>query len=149
MARHAAFLRAINLGGKRKVPMARLREVLEGAGYRDVVTHLQSGNVVVTSRRSPQSVERHMRDVISTEFGFDVPVIARSHAQIEALVERLDGPAGDQLPKWYLVVFRPDGADYAHYMADDAGDLAMPSDPEGTARNWNTVLKLLELSAQP
>ena len=144
MARHVALLRAINLGAKRRVPMARLREVLS-AGYGDVVTHLQSGNVVLTSRKQPATLERELRRTLSEEFGFDIPVIVRSHAQLAELVERDGGPAEGQLPKWYLVTFRLDGEDRVAYAEEGAQHVA--SDPEGTARNWNVVLKLLELSA--
>src|SRR5688500_1099201 len=144
MPRHVALLRAINLGAKRKVPMARLRELLTEHGYSDVVTYVQSGNVVLTSRKRPESVERDLRKLLSREFGFDIPVIVRSRDQLAALVERDGGPGTGQLPKWYLVSFRPDGTETVHYI--DAGAAGGPSDPDGTARNWNTVLKLLELA---
>ena len=143
MARHVALLRAINLGSKRKVPMARLREVLAAAGYEDVVTYVQSGNVVLTSRKQPASVERDLRQRLSEEFGFDIPVIVRSREQLQAVVDR-HGPAEGQLAKWYLVTFRPDGTETVHYM--DGGAQGAPSDPDGTARNWRTVRKLLELA---
>ena len=58
MARYVAFLRGINLGGKRRVAMAELRAVLADAGYEDVLTHLQSGNVVLTSDAKPRQLER-------------------------------------------------------------------------------------------
>ena len=146
MARHVALLRAINLGAKRKVPMARLREVLEAAGYTDVVTYVQSGNVVVTSRRGPESVAKHMRKLLSDEFGFDIPVVVRSREQLEAVVRR-HGPEPGQEEKWYLVTFRTDGTEAVHYM--DGGAQGAASDPDGTARNWRTVLKLLELAERP
>ena len=144
MARHVALLRAINLGAKRRVPMARLREVLS-TDYEDVVTHLQSGNVVLTSRKKPATLERELRRTLSEEFGFDIPVVVRSHEQLAALVERDGGPADGQLAKWYLVTFRTDGDDRVAYA--DAGAQRVAGDPDGTARNWNVVLKLLELSA--
>ena len=57
MARYVALLRGINVGGNKKVPMAQLRELLEGLGYTDVATLLQSGNAVFTSKeRSPANL---------------------------------------------------------------------------------------------
>ena len=46
---YAALLRGINVGGSRKVPMARLRALLEGLGHIGVGTYLQSGNAVFTA----------------------------------------------------------------------------------------------------
>ena len=51
MPTYVALLRGINLGSKRRVAMADLRELLEGLGYDDVRTHLQSGNVVLGADR--------------------------------------------------------------------------------------------------
>ncbi|MGH9078453.1 MAG: DUF1697 domain-containing protein, partial [Acidimicrobiales bacterium] len=49
MPRWVCLLRAVNLGGHNKVPMVTLRKAMEAAGFRDVQTYLQSGNVVATS----------------------------------------------------------------------------------------------------
>ena len=53
MMRYAALLRGINVGGNKKIPMAALRELMQGLGYPDVVTHLQSGNAVFSSPEQP------------------------------------------------------------------------------------------------
>ena len=50
MPRHIALLRGINVGGHRKVPMADLRAALEDAGFEDVKTYVQSGNVALTAK---------------------------------------------------------------------------------------------------
>ena len=52
MTAYVAFLRAVNVGGKNKVPMARLRDALAAAGLEEIATVLQSGNVVFRSRAS-------------------------------------------------------------------------------------------------
>ena len=57
MTIRVGFLRAVNLG-KRTVAMARLAEVVEGLGYGDVWTHINSGNVVFDGHRSRADVER-------------------------------------------------------------------------------------------
>ena len=51
MAVHVALLRGINLGAKRRVPMADLRALLTEAGYDDVRTYVQSGNIVLGATR--------------------------------------------------------------------------------------------------
>jgi uncharacterized protein (DUF1697 family) len=107
MPRLVALLRGINVGGHKKVPMAQLREVLEGAGFADVKTYVQSGNVVLTAppRRSPAKVGREIEAAIEREFGFDVTVVMRTRDEIAALVE--DDPLGDVAtnPKYRIVVF--------------------------------------------
>ena len=45
--RWVALLRAVNLGARNKVPMARLRALLEAAGYEDVRTYIASGNLIL------------------------------------------------------------------------------------------------------
>jgi uncharacterized protein (DUF1697 family) len=78
-----SLLRAVNLGKKNQVNMPKLRAALEAAGFTEVRTLLQSGNVVTKSRhRSADAVSRDVHDVVRTEFDVDVPVIARSPRQL-------------------------------------------------------------------
>ena len=54
MATHVALLRGINVGGRNKVAMADLREIMASLGHTDVATYIQSGNVVFsTDERIP------------------------------------------------------------------------------------------------
>ena len=77
MPSYVAFLRAVNVGG-RFVKMAELRTELEGAGFTDVETHIQSGNVLVRSgRRSTGAVATEMARVLGEWAGFDVPCLVR------------------------------------------------------------------------
>ncbi len=76
--RYAILLRGINVGGNRKIKMADLRQSLESAGFEDVATYIQSGNIVVTTDRKAAGVAKIVRNVIDEEFGFDVTVIVRS-----------------------------------------------------------------------
>jgi uncharacterized protein (DUF1697 family) len=79
MTTHLAFLRAINLGKNRRVPMAQLKEVLTEAGFTGVETHLATGNVrVESSKRSRSGVETHIERVLADAFGFEVPTIVLS-----------------------------------------------------------------------
>ncbi len=90
MPSYVAFLRAVNVG-KRFVKMADLRGALEDAGFTDVETHIQSGNVRVRSRRrSPEAVAREVSGVLGEWAGFDVPAVVRTPAGLHALVEEAD-----------------------------------------------------------
>lgn len=82
-----ALLRAINLGRVNRVPMAELRAVLTEAGFDDVTTHLQSGNVIVrSSKRSPTAVANHIEHRVSAEFGVDADVMVRTADQFARIV---------------------------------------------------------------
>ena len=85
--------------------MPALRELLSEAGLQDVRTYVQSGNVVVSSRESPDELAGRCRKLISEHFGFDVPVIARTAAALGSVLAR-DPFAGVAIdPKRYWVSF--------------------------------------------
>lgn len=86
MTTHIAFLRGVNLGPSRKLPMADLRRVLSDAGFTDVRTHVQSGNVLVSSSSSAAAVSQRMHDAIHDGCGLSTDVIVRSLAQLRAAV---------------------------------------------------------------
>ncbi|MCW2953269.1 MAG: hypothetical protein JWQ48_2439 [Conexibacter sp.] len=87
MARQIALLRGINVGGHKKVPMARLRELLGELGYGDVRTYVQSGNVVLTGPdQPPEEFERTLERQLEEGFGFAVSVLVRSREQLAAVV---------------------------------------------------------------
>ena len=90
MPSYVVFLRAVNVGG-RFVKMAALREALEAAGFTDVETHIQSGNVFVRSgRRSTASVAVEMARVLGAFTGFDVPCVARTPTQLRTALAEID-----------------------------------------------------------
>jgi uncharacterized protein (DUF1697 family) len=174
MARHVALLRGINLGSSRRVQMGRLREALSDRGYEDVRTFLQSGNVLLTSSRSPQRLARDLEGAIADDLGVDVDVVVRSRDELADVVERdpLGTVATDA--KRYQVTFLARKAPASVARELGAGDFApeqvvvsgreiyawhpdgvqrsklarLLSDRRlgGTARNWNTVTRLLALA---
>ncbi|HSE55446.1 MAG TPA: DUF1697 domain-containing protein, partial [Nocardioidaceae bacterium] len=76
MATFIAFLRAVNLGRTRKLPMAQAKEWLTEAGFDEVETYIQTGNVRMgTSMRSRARVERLVEQVLEDRCGFDVPAV--------------------------------------------------------------------------
>jgi uncharacterized protein (DUF1697 family) len=172
MARQIALLRGINIGPNKRVAMPRLRELLTDAGYKDVKTYVQSGNVVLTGRVSPRKLEK----LIAEEFGFDVDVVVRTRDELADVIER--DPLSDVAdnPKRYQVTFlsgelepdvvaqleelrrgeehvvisgrevyawHPDGAARSELWTRLAGKKLGVT---ATSRNWNTVLALLALA---
>jgi uncharacterized protein (DUF1697 family) len=178
MAVHVAMLRGINLGAHHRVPMAELRTLLTEAGYEDVRTYVQSGNIVLRSTAKAAEVELRLRTLLSERFGFDVPVIVRSRAQLAAVVKA--DPLGEVVdnPKRYQVSFldsKPAAEAIARLQEQAIGDERVIArgreiyawHPEGvarsklwnalagkglgvtaTARNWTTVRTLLEMASQ-
>jgi len=80
MGRMVALLRAVNVGG-RKLPMADLRALCGELSWADVVTYIQSGNVVLTASGKPEAIEGILEAAIASRFNLDVPVIVRSQAE--------------------------------------------------------------------
>jgi uncharacterized protein (DUF1697 family) len=101
VARYVVLLRGINLGSRNRIAMPELRAAFEEAGFEDVLTHLQSGNVVLGKRVGAATVER----LISDHFGLEIPVVVRSGADLARVVKRnpLRRVATD--PKRYQVTF--------------------------------------------
>jgi uncharacterized protein (DUF1697 family) len=170
------MLRGINLGPNRRVPMADLRALFGDAGYEDVRTYVQSGNVVLESTAKPAELEREAAALISERFGFDVPVVVRTARQLAAVVKH--NPLGDVAdnPKRYQVSFlaeKPAAAAVRGLEETAAGDERVVCHgreiyswhPDGvarsklatalsgkklgiaTARNWTTVETLLEMAS--
>jgi uncharacterized protein (DUF1697 family) len=179
MARHVLLLRGINLGGRRRVPMAELRALLSDGGYDDVATYVQSGNLVLTSSATPAELESAVGSLISDRFGFEVPVCARSATQLAKVLAHDPIPGGREDPKHYQVTFLAERAPAAvvHRLEDLAtatervaahGHELYTFHPEGiarsklgksltvkelglaaTARNWATVTTLAEMASGP
>lgn len=74
---HVALLRGINVGGKNKVEMPRLRAAFEAAGMQQVSTYNNTGNVIFAAADSPDT--RVLERAITEEFGLEIPVLLRSH----------------------------------------------------------------------
>ncbi len=176
MATQIVLLRGINLGPRNRIGMAELRDLLTGAGFADVRTYVQSGNVVLSSRASPERVAHKCEQQIAAKFGLDVPVVVRTRDELAEVVER--NPLGEVAvnPKRYQVTFMSAKPDPENVRKLEAAAVAAEQlvvigreiyawHPEGiarsrlwtllagrglgviaTARNWTTVTKLLALA---
>lgn len=176
---YAALLRGINVGGSRKVPMARLRPLIEGLGHGGVRTYLQSGNATFTSDHGDEeTLAAELSAAIEKEFGFGVDVIVREHAYLASVVDACPFPAASLEGKQLHVTYFSGPVDPERFASVDPDEFA-PEDfrlgprelylyaPEGlgrsklgavlsrpalnkgliaTSRNWNTVVKLVEMT---
>lgn len=85
--RYLALLRGINVGGHRIIPMAKLRGIVEEAGFAEVSTYIQSGNVVFTSpSKSAKGVRTAVESALRTSLGYEVPALIRTAKEMETIV---------------------------------------------------------------
>jgi len=94
MATHVALLRRINVGGKNLIKMTDLKVCFEANGYVDVVTYIQSGNVLFTARNvAAAELADRIERMLKRTFGhYEASVVLRTRAQMRAIVDR--APAG-------------------------------------------------------
>ena len=105
--KYVAFLRGINVGGKCIMKMAAVRRCLEDAGFKQVTTYIQSGNVIVdTDERTPSVVTRRIEAALSATFAYKAKVVLRSHAQLKGVVAGAPRSQGGHLRR-YVAFLRP------------------------------------------
>jgi len=174
MATWIVLLRGINVGGKHVVPMKRLRELLDKAGFSDVQTYIQSGNCVFgADERDAGKVAQIVADAIEGEFGFKPSVFALTLAELDAAIAAnpfpsdagkalhlmfLDGePIDADLDGLRAIAPENEAAEIRGnilyvYTLDGFGRSVMAQKLDRfvkankTARNLNTVLKLVEMA---
>jgi uncharacterized protein (DUF1697 family) len=88
MPTHAAFLRAVNLGGRRRALSSELRAALQDAGFDEVSTFRASGNVVLASRATERRLAAVIEEALAQRLGFSVEVYVRSAEELRGVIER-------------------------------------------------------------
>lgn len=164
------------VGGATQLPVKPLREKLTEAGFDKVATYINSGNAVLKSRLSREKVIAKVANVCRAEFGFAKDVYAVNIEDWRRLIANNPFPGAVDVPKFLhaaILAEMPDPEKIAALQQIGAvgsdrievvGKVAYLHTPNGfgtsklaekfdkgigvanTARNWNTVLKLLELA---
>jgi uncharacterized protein (DUF1697 family) len=89
MIRYVAFLRAINVGGRKLIKMDELARIFSAAGFRNVRTYIQSGNVIFDSTSAnPPALTKKIEQALRKILGYEVPVILRPLADLTEIVRR-------------------------------------------------------------
>jgi uncharacterized protein (DUF1697 family) len=177
MTSYVAFLRGINVGGNKTIPMAKLKSLFESLGLAPVKTHLNSGNVIFAHmERSRAKLSRQIGTAIEAQFKFRPVVVLRSAAELKRIVAKNSfREMADRDPS-HLLLMALDGKPKAAkaalaeaYLGPEeiavVGADAYITYPNGigrskltnallekhlgvagTARNWNTVAKVLEIA---
>ena len=167
MHTYICLLRAVNVGGTGKLPMADLRALCAAVGFCDVQTYIASGNVVLRSALTTSDVQTTLESALAEYAGKPVGVLVRTPSEMAAVLA--DNPFPDAAPNRTVAIFldhapSPDALAlisglqdeelalgtreiYVHYgsgMADTR--LKIQAAKTGTARNLNTVSRLCEMS---
>ncbi len=88
MTKYIAILRGINVGGKRKILMADLKELFSEIGFADIQTYIQSGNVIFNTKRKDDNIElaNKIEQSIAKNYDFKVPVIVRNVEELNEAI---------------------------------------------------------------
>lgn len=179
MPKYIGLVRGINVGGNNLLKMSDLKTICESAGFTNVQTYVNSGNVIFDAR-SPSNLAKKIEDGIRRSAGLDVRVVVRTPDELRAAIAANPFPVGPMRElKRMMITFLSDtpsaagratffdackafpeevhleGRELYIYYSDGDGPARsklanMPLEKKlgvtGTARNWNTVTKLLELA---
>ena len=164
--RYVGLVRALNVGGTGKLSMTELVACCTQLGYSDVTTYIQSGNVVFATRAAEKKVKADLQSALTERMGAAIDVLVRTHAELAALVATnpyIDAD-GNQVLVYFLDVAPnkeeldvtgPDGETvhgagrdvFVHYpKGQGRSKLKLAFGRRSTARNLNTVRKLIELT---
>lgn len=88
--KYVALLRGINVGGNNKISMKLLKETFERAGMQQVVTYINSGNIIFSDEgRSHSELSERLEQAIEADFGLSIRVIVRNEEEMQAVIEAL------------------------------------------------------------
>jgi uncharacterized protein (DUF1697 family) len=171
-----ALLRGINVGGKNKIARTELRSSLTSLGLEDVATYIQSGNVVFRSPRGANDLSTTIEHEIAGVFGIQPAVLLRTRTELEKIADNNPYVTGKaDLSKLHVVFLDraparsaaakldperspPDeftlrGREIYLHLPNGSGRSKLTIDyferrlgVRATARNWNTLHKLIELT---
>jgi uncharacterized protein (DUF1697 family) len=174
MAKTAYILLFRGVGGATQLPTAPLREALTGAGFENVATYINSGNAVLRTSLARNEVVAKVAEICAANFGFTKAIFAPTLAEWSALIGNNPFPHVEVPKDLHAAVLAEEPATEAVVRLrafatagegiEVVGRVAYLHTPEGfgtsklaekfdkgigvvnSARNWNTVLKLLELA---
>lgn len=167
METYIAFLRGINVGGNTMLPMSELKSICDGIGFKNVRTHIQSGNVIFASGLSEEVLVKKLERALQAGRQKHIPVVIRTADELGSVISRNPFPDArpaqvgvmffaDPVPKDILkdmTIPEPEEVEisgreiYLHY-PDGMGrsKLRLPKMlQKGTVRNINTVARLAEM----
>jgi uncharacterized protein (DUF1697 family) len=167
MIKYVALLRAVNVGGTGKLPMAVLKQICIDAGFDMVETYIASGNVVFESTHKGARVHSELERRLLDDTGRKIDVFIRTAAEMQAVLRANPFPKADTARTYAFFLSGKPPPDalanirrqtdeelragtreiYVHYPSGmGQSKLVIPAAFSGTARNMKTVAKLVEMS---
>ena len=104
MKTYIALLRGINVGGHKKLKMADLKSMMEELGFQNVVTYIQSGNVVFSAKEE-KDLSDNISNGIAEKFGYEVPVLVKTADEIAQILKNC--PLGKQRKPKLILCYLP------------------------------------------
>jgi uncharacterized protein (DUF1697 family) len=170
MTRYVALLRAVNVGGTGSLRMDDLKAICHAAGFASVQTYIASGNVVFDSDTSETTVKAQLEKGLLKHLGKPVGVVVRTAAELARVLAA--NPFKKTQANHTVAIFLDksppaDAAKTATGQADEEirlgrreifvhyprgqgrSKLKILAAKDGTARNMNTVAKLVALASRP
>lgn len=114
------LIRRINVGGKNIIPMAGLKKVLEGEGFKDVSTYIASGNVLLKSDKKADAIRTRIERILPKNFKTDdalIKVLVLTHDQLKSVIRKKPKGFGEQPGKYHSDVLFLMGIDPARAMS--------------------------------
>ncbi|MDD7886890.1 DUF1697 domain-containing protein [Flavivirga sp. 57AJ16] len=176
MKTYIALLRGINVSGQKKIPMAKLRELLTNSGLEGVQTYIQSGNVIFkSSEKDIHKLELKIHEAIKTHFGFEVPILVKTPEDLQYIFDNCPFPDEKKTNSYFTLLYSvPDKG-----LIDDVSKITYPNETfviannciyfycstgygkakynnnfferklktTATARNYKTMVKLIAMSS--
>jgi uncharacterized protein (DUF1697 family) len=169
MTTYIALLRAVNVGGTGKLPMSDLKDLCAEQGFVRIETYIASGNVVFDCALPAQVIQAKLERRLRAHTGKALGVFVRTAAEMHTVLKK--NPFPDKEPKLTYSFFlnekpHPGALDdvrgrdaeelrlgqreiYVYYPKGmGQSKLRIPTATLGTARNLNTVAKLVEISSR-
>ena len=169
MPTYIALLRAVNVGGTGKLPMTELKAMCVAEGFASVQTYIASGNVVFESKLPAAKVKASLEKRLQGYAGRPVGVAIRTAEEMASVLKANPFPKAP--PNWTVAIFLDEAPpadtlaaikgqqdEEVHlgkreiYVAYGSGmgrsKLKIPAAANGTARNINTIAKLVELASR-
>ena len=176
MDNYIVFLKGINVGGHKKVPMAELRSLLSQLGFENIQTYIQSGNILLNTSQDKLAIERIIFEGIKSHFGFESNVLVKTAKDLQHVFNNCpfseekkksshflmfhDTPTEDMI----IIALEKTYEDEEFYILQDClyfysikgyGKVKFSANfferkfkTFGTSRSYNTMVKLLSLSSE-
>jgi len=177
MNTYIVLLKGINVGGHKKVPMAELRESLTKSGFQNVQSYIQSGNVLLQSKIGDIStIEIGIEKTIKDDFGFEVSVLVKTRQELHCIFDNSPFEEVKKKASYFMMLHDCPNEDLVKEASEKVyenedykiiNDCIYYYNEKGlgkakfnvnfferkfktfaTARNYNTMVKLLSLSAE-